>query len=859
MDSMPPQQHRKPGKGLSLIPALLLTCAATCAQADLTQAQVEHGKRATALVQVTAAKSPSARTGTSFCIDGAGWFITCGHVTNRAADGKVRLILNTGEKDQKSVEAKVVRTDAEKDLALLKVTEAGSFTALSMGKVEGLVETMRVTAFGYPFGPAMALAEGAEPAISVSTGAITSLRKKEGRLEVIQLDASLNPGNSGGPILDPEGRVIGIANAGIRGAALNFAIPVNQLQAFLSEPEVEFTAPSLNAESMGQPASFRAKVLSVFGATGEYQVELTLTVGGDKRKVTMKREGDGYAAQEVPVPPRSGPVYVSMSATYGKGTVTGLVADDAFTVGEKRCQLSKVSSLEGGPKPKVVLDDGTTLNGPITGLSSVTVVLDETQLTLDLAKAASVSLRPLETPQAVTYELAVRNGDTTLKKIDGVIAIALPTAIRTASTGNPSGGTDNKIMPARLDAEQIELKLPADIADVAVGGGGRYLILHLRKLRQLAIFDANAARIVKYLAVDSDDIVYAAGAEKLMVVSVAKNLISRYNLGTFEREVTAPMPLNGVIKSVALGSNCLGPMLVHVSQGTDALSSTAYHFLAPNTLALINTPIKSSGHYSSYRDMVHVRPSADGTVFGMWATSHSPSGLQTMVLEGKEAKTYYEHDSAGSVIPGPDGRVIYTSSGLYTVELKLIGRPEADGRGNYRIPAQQGNYYLEVGNDGKMAVCISGESRALITLPKLIDREDLQSSANAFFTPDKRFHFIPDAQLIVAIPKANDRLILRRFDIMQMMKEASIDYLFVASSPVTSAAPGSAYTYPIRVESKRGGVKYSLESAPEGMKISPSGNLTWLAGAAASEPTVIVRITDASGQELFHSFKISIK
>jgi len=833
---------------------LLLSLATPFALGDLTPAQIASGKRATALVQVGVAKTPAARTGTAFCIDAAGWFVTCAHVTTRAGDGKVRLLLNTGEKDEKSYEARVVRKDAAKDLALLKVEEAGPFVPLALGKADGLVETTRVTAFGYPFGKNLALAEGEDPAISVSTGAITSLRKKEGKLEVLQLDASLNPGNSGGPILDPEGRVIGIANAGIRGAALNFAVPVNLLQDFLSTPDVEFTAPVLNAGNAGQPATFRAKVLSVFGAAADHQVELTLTVGSDKRKVTMKREADAYVAQEVPVPPRPGPAQLVMSATYGKGTVTGLVADDSFTVGEKRVQLGKVASLEGGPEPKVVMDDGSTLKGAITGLSSVTVLLDETKVTLDLAKAASAKLRPVETPQTVKYELAVLKEGATLKAIEGTIAIAQPPSVAAA---NPSGAAGAKITPARLDADQTEVKLPADIADVAVGGGGRYLILHLRKLRQLAIFDSSAAKVVKYLGLDSDDIVFTAGAEKLIVVSVSKNLIFRYNLGTFERELTAPIPVKGTVKSVALGADSLGPLLVYGTDGTEVHSLTSFQFLNPTTLAAANTTVKNSGQVGIHRDGVQFRPSADGTVFGMWSTS----SMQTIVVEGSEARIHFMHGNPGPALPGPDGRIIYSSTGIYNSELKQIWRPD-QGQGErsaVRIPAQQGNYYLDIGNDGKMAVCISGESRPLITLPKLLDREDMQVSSRTDLAVDKRFHFIPGAQLIVAIPKANDRLLLRRFDILRTMKEGDIDYLFVASSPVTSASPGGAYAYPIRVESKRGDVKFILESAPEGMKISPSGDISWQAGATAGESAVIVRITDASGQELFHSFKISVK
>jgi S1-C subfamily serine protease len=245
----------------SFILAIAAGMAPPRAHAQLTQAQIETGKKATALVQVTISRTSRipGRSGlpglpnnpsipgipnnprpgqpfpgskplvtatanaTAFCIHAAGWFVTCAHVTTHAADGKLRLILNSGEKDQSIVEAKVVRTDKDKDLALLKVSGGGPFTALTLGKVEGLSETTRLTAFGYPFGEELALSEGTYPAISVSPGAVTSLRKKNGKLEVIQLDASLNPGNSGGPVLDSEARVVGIVAAGIEGAAVKFS------------------------------------------------------------------------------------------------------------------------------------------------------------------------------------------------------------------------------------------------------------------------------------------------------------------------------------------------------------------------------------------------------------------------------------------------------------------------------------------------------------------------------------------------------------------------------------------------------------------------------------------------------------
>ena len=75
---------------------------------------------------------------------------------------------------------------------------------------------MPLAAFGYPFGRMLAADKG-YPAVSVNTGTITALRRKEGKLSTIQLDASVNPGNSGGPVVDKKGNLIGIVVSGILG------------------------------------------------------------------------------------------------------------------------------------------------------------------------------------------------------------------------------------------------------------------------------------------------------------------------------------------------------------------------------------------------------------------------------------------------------------------------------------------------------------------------------------------------------------------------------------------------------------------------------------------------------------------
>jgi serine protease Do len=135
--------------------ALSLSTARAADRAEI----VRRGKAATALVDVA-----SREFGTAFCVDAAGYFITNAHVVERAGNGQtVSMVLEPGEATQRVVTARVVRTDAQLDLALLAVDKEKKLVALELGDSSRLVETEVVTAFGYPFGRLLAGATGGRP------------------------------------------------------------------------------------------------------------------------------------------------------------------------------------------------------------------------------------------------------------------------------------------------------------------------------------------------------------------------------------------------------------------------------------------------------------------------------------------------------------------------------------------------------------------------------------------------------------------------------------------------------------------------------------------------------------------------
>jgi S1-C subfamily serine protease len=333
------------------------------------------GKAATALVEVDGKTA----TGSAFCINAAGLFLTAEHVVrSQGSKGKVVLVMNPGRNDQKSYAAQVVRSEAELDLALLRTEKAEKLPALTLGSDEKLQELAELVAFGFPFGKSLALERGAYPAVSVNAGMVTSLRNKDGKLSRIQIDAGVNPGNSGGPVLDMRGRIVGMVESGLLGTTVNYAIPVSHIDRFLAMPDLQFTPPSLGRASMHQPTLVQVKAVSLLPEAKSMNLELIVkTDDGRERRFPMAAADGGHRATIVPVPATEGPAQLRLSANYTNGSLSGTAMDKPFKVGSKEVRLRDVRSVQFRPKPQVVQADGKPLEGAITGQDTVAVQLGE--------------------------------------------------------------------------------------------------------------------------------------------------------------------------------------------------------------------------------------------------------------------------------------------------------------------------------------------------------------------------------------------------------------------------------------------------------------------------------------------------
>lgn len=165
--------------------------------------------------------------GTGFIIDAEGYIVTNNHVVENTDE--ITVIL----KDGQEYEATIVGRDPSTDLALIKIDAKEALPALAFGDSEKAKVGQWVMAIGNPFGLGH----------TVTTGIVSAKGRVLGNGpydDYLQTDTSINPGNSGGPLLDLNGRVIGINTAIIKGGqGLGFSIPINLAAGIIAQLKAE--------------------------------------------------------------------------------------------------------------------------------------------------------------------------------------------------------------------------------------------------------------------------------------------------------------------------------------------------------------------------------------------------------------------------------------------------------------------------------------------------------------------------------------------------------------------------------------------------------------------------------------------
>jgi len=144
---------------------------------------------------------------------------------------RVQVVCDSGEPSERTFAAEVLGVDRSSDLAVLRVPGDDLPDPLEVKSARNLAELQKVFVFGFPFG------EQLGKNITISESSVSSLRKEPGTdiIQKVQVNGGMQPGNSGGPVVDTRGHVVGVAVSIIQGTQINFAIPGEDVHGFLRD------------------------------------------------------------------------------------------------------------------------------------------------------------------------------------------------------------------------------------------------------------------------------------------------------------------------------------------------------------------------------------------------------------------------------------------------------------------------------------------------------------------------------------------------------------------------------------------------------------------------------------------------
>jgi S1-C subfamily serine protease len=187
---------------------------------------------ADSVVTIQSVSDQEGMQGSGFVVDGRGYIVTNNHVISEAANNPSQFKTTVVFNDGKEVPANLVGRDPKTDLAVLKVDNVNNLTVARLGDSDKMRVGDEVLAAGAPLGLRSTVTHGIISALHRPIPLSGEGSDTDTVIDAVQTDASINHGNSGGPLINMDSQVIGINTAGKSlsdsASGLGFAIPVNE-------------------------------------------------------------------------------------------------------------------------------------------------------------------------------------------------------------------------------------------------------------------------------------------------------------------------------------------------------------------------------------------------------------------------------------------------------------------------------------------------------------------------------------------------------------------------------------------------------------------------------------------------------
>jgi S1-C subfamily serine protease len=226
---------------------------------------------ADSVVTIQSVSDQEGMQGSGFVVDSRGYIVTNNHVISEAANNPSQFKTTVVFNDGKEVPANLVGRDPKTDLAVLKVDNVNNLTVARLGDSDKVRVGDEVLAAGAPLGLRSTVTHGIISALHRPIPLSGEGSDTDTVIDGIQTDASINHGNSGGPLINMDSQVIGVNTAGKSlsdsASGLGFAIPVNEAklvaQTLIRDGKIAHSTLGLSTRSVSNAIASGAQVANV--------------------------------------------------------------------------------------------------------------------------------------------------------------------------------------------------------------------------------------------------------------------------------------------------------------------------------------------------------------------------------------------------------------------------------------------------------------------------------------------------------------------------------------------------------------------------------------------------------------------